>query len=294
MKNKEISAKDIIADATISQESIDTLIEGLPSKFSSSMTDSIIKVISGMKEDNGMGDDDVVMSILDNINYIRDIKGVTFERYCVALRFVSMVLNGVSQVDAWKTLFPEKNDGRYTQERMIRWAGVYANSKLVSTLKASMMVAFSVQYSHFRHSAIQTAYDLMMGKANTSKVPMYERDPQSGRIIRDRDGQMIYLRDKHGDIVFEDVYQVVTPKIQHDAAATILEITKPPEELFSEQQAAISKEERSERSALISAFADIAKQQQQAVMAGASVEDVQKIGDVIEAHIVDAGDDSDE
>ena len=292
-KKTNVDVKDLIAETTISQKAIDNLIEGLPSKFSSSMTKSIINVIDGMKNDYGMKDDEIVVSILDNLNYIKDIKGVTFERYCTALRFVSMVLNGTTAVDAWKTIYPEKTKMGYTQERMIRWAGAYANNKLVSTLKASMMVSFSIQYSHFRHAAIKATYDLMNGKARTSKVPMYCRDPKNGKILRDKDGQMMYLRDERGEIMFEEIFQVVTPKIQQDAAATLLDITKPPEEMLREEQSAISKDERAGRKALLDAFDDIAKRQREAVLAGASIDDVQKIGDIIETHIVDAGEEED-
>lgn len=291
MREEEPILKEIIKSTTISEEAIEVLKRDLPKKFSDNMTESIIKVIDAYKTDGGMSDDEAVSSILENLNYIKDIKGVTLERYCTALRFVSLVLNGVSQVDAWKSIFPEKNDGRYTQERMIRWAGRYANSKLVSTLKASMMVAFSIQYSHFRHAAIKKQYDLMMGKASPSKVPRYERDPETGRIVRDRDGQMIYLRDSNGEIVFEDVYQVVTPKVQQEASAKILDITAPAEDKSIDINIAISQEEREHKTALIDALKEIALKQREALERGASIEEVQQIGNIIEAKIVDTGDD---
>jgi len=291
MREEEPILKEIIKSTTISEEAIEVLKRDLPKKFSDNMTESIVKVIDAYKTDGGMSDDEAVSSILENLNYIKDIKGVTLERYCTALRFVSLVLNGVSQVDAWKSIFPEKNDGRYTQERMIRWAGRYANSKLVSTLKASMMVAFSIQYSHFRHAAIKKQYDLMMGKASPSKVPRYERDPETGRIVRDRDGQMIYLRDSNGEIVFEDVYQVVTPKVQQEASAKILDITAPAEDKSIDINIAISQEEREHKTALIDALKEIALKQREALERGASIEEVQQIGNIIEAKIVDTGDD---
>ena len=284
---------DITKFDVISKESIDNLKNNLPTKFSKQLTSEVVKIIDNMTKDSNMNESDATTSILENLIYIKDIKGVTFERYCVALRFVSMVLNGVTAVDAWKTIYPEKSDGRYTQERMTRWAGAYANTKLVSALKARMMVSFSIQYSHFRHAAIRKEFDLMNGVASISKVPMYEKNSM-GKTKLDKDGQKILLRDNNGDIMFTDVYQVVTPMVQHQAAQAILEITKPKEESDIDISVAISVEERENKAVMRNTMAEIAKAQRDRLIAGESIDAIQNIGSIIEANLVDSEDDDDE
>jgi hypothetical protein len=297
MKQDNVGEKkdnfEVTRFSRLSNDAIETLKQNLPNKYSVALTDEIYSLIDKMKEENSMNDSDAVSSILENFTFVKDIKGLTFDRYCVALRFVSLVLNGVTQIDAWKIIFPEKTKRGYSQEQMLKWSTAYANTKLVSTLKARMMVSFSIQYSHFRHAAIQKEYDLMMGIPSVCKIPKYKRT-KDGKIKLDKDGQKQILRTKHGNIMYEEVYQVVTPMVQHQAAQTILEITKPKEESEIDINVAISVDETNEKMKIKRTMMEIAQAQRERLERGESIDDVQRIGDIIETSLVDDKEDEDE
>jgi len=88
-----------------------------------------------------------------------------------------------------------------------------------------------------------------------------------------------------------DEKEFVSPKVQQEASAKILDITAPAEDKSIDINIAISQEERENKTALIDALKEIAVKQREALESGASIEEVQQIGNIIEAKIVDTGDD---
>jgi hypothetical protein len=263
------------------------LRKGLPKKYSEQVTVEIEKLISDMAVDTKMDRDMVTTNIMDFIPAISNIQNVSLKKYMQALRFVFVKRNCDTPTEAWKIVFPDKyqelvDDGRPNDARSS--ASNYNSTKLVSALDAATMVAFSIQYAHFRHSAMQKEFELMNGKASASKVPRYEKT-EEGRLVL-ADGHKVHQTDKYGELMFDEVFQVVTPLVQHQAALSILEITRPAEENDLNITVGISDEAVEQNKRIADSIEEVARIQSEMLKAGHNIDSVQQIGGIIEAKLV--------
>ena len=265
-------------------EDKEQLVKYLPKKFSTQLTDEVVALVDGMGHDMGMETSSVIDSLLDNMVNVKDLKGLTLAKYFNALKFITVKANGSTASDAWRTTFKDKAL-EYPNAAIAKYASAYSRSKLVTTLEAKMLVAFSIQYSHFRHQALNKVLDLANGKAAPSIEQVYHKDSY-GKFVLDDYHNKIPLRDHNGDLMVIEHTMTVTPLVQLQAAQEVLKITTPKEENDITVNIGITDEAMEATMKVADGFSEIARLQREAYAAGGDINKIQQIGNTIETFVV--------
>jgi hypothetical protein len=186
----------------------------------------------------------------------------------------------MSNRDAWKIVFRDRyerlvKDGK--EHQVDQNVAAFNTRPVVQKIDADMAVAVYIQYAPARHKAVKKAIDILDGKPLISMVPVYKKDSK-GKNILDKYGRRQHQVDSRGNIVYEEIFQIASPKIQLEAAAKIIDITAMPEERDINIKIGMSDEAIAIQQETNEKLAQIAIEQQKAFKAGRHINDVQKIG----------------
>jgi hypothetical protein len=251
----------------------------LPKSTRYNISKDLLDMINNMGEECGLYQDYMIESFFSHIPVLRELKGLTLKTYIDAVKYCNLKQR-MSNRDAWKIVFRDRYERliREGKEHQVDQNVAAFNVRpVVQKIDADMAVAIYIQYAPARHKAIKKAIDILDGKPLMSKVPAYEKD-DNGKFILDRYGRKKVQHDSRGNIVYEEVHQLASPKVQLEAAAKIIDITAMPEErdinikIGMSDEAIEAQQETNER------LAQIALAQQAAFKAGKSINDVQQIG----------------
>lgn len=271
---------------------IEDIEKALPKNSRFNITEDMLALINGMGNDCGIYQDYMIESFYSHIPVLREMTNVTTRTYVDAIKYCNLKQR-MSNQDAWKIVFPDRwkrleMDGRADQ--LGQNVTAYNKRPIVSKIDADMAVSVYIQYAPHRHAAIAVNFNLMNGVSSSSKVPVYEKD-KSGAIKIDKNGKKTHRKDAHGNLVWEEIYQLVSPKIQMEAANAIIELTKMPDEKDINIKIGISDEAASAQQDIANKLAEIAKQQREAALRGESIDTIQAIGSgLIDNDIIDVED----
>ncbi len=269
--------------------SVDEFKSHLPKGTRYNITNEIVELVKNLGSDCGIFQDYMEESFLSHIPALREMKGLTLKSYIEAIKYCNLKQR-MSNRDAWKIVFRDRydrlvSDGKESQ--VDQNVAAFNKRPIVSKIDADMAVAVYIQYSPMRHAAIQKKFELMNGKASPSKVPVYKVD-DNGKYVKDSYGRRKISKDRYGNEVFQDVHQIVSPKVQDDAASSLIELTAMPEEKDINIKIGISDEAAESQREIVDKLSEIAKRQKEALDAGASIDEVQKIGQyLVDAEIID-------
>lgn len=274
----------------------DESIKGIFSsrKYSVSYFDKVSSRVKRFVAEDGS--EDIVDTLMD-FNYIitRD-KNSSVPKYVDAVRFCQLSLNN-SNAKAWKRVFPDRYqdvvDKFKTPEEIKRQttlrANTYAQGKMVVGIKTDMLIPTHIMYANVRKDGVQKQIDLMNGKAAPSYLPQYVKD-ERGKFVLDENGQRQFLY-INGIQQFEEIHQVVSPKIQQEAAKAVIELTTAPETLKIEANVHHSSDAKvmEQNVQIMDSMRKFAIEQRKLAMGGADINDLQKV-----AHIIDVVPDYDD
>jgi hypothetical protein len=251
----------------------------LPKGTRYNVSKDLIDMINNMGKECGLYQDYMIESFLSHIPVLRDLKGLTLRTYIDAVKYCNLKQR-MSNRDAWVIVFRDRyerliRDGKENQ--VDQNVAAFNVRPVVQKIDADMAVAIYIQYAPARHKAIGKAIDILDGKPLVSKVPAYEKD-DNGKFVLDKYGRKKLQHDRRGNVVYEHVLQVASPKVQLEAAAKIIDITAMPEERDINIKIGMSDEAIAAQQETNDRLAQIALAQQMAFKAGKSINDVQKIG----------------
>jgi len=262
------------------------LKEMMPSGNRYNITEEMFHLVQGMGDVCSIEQEYMEESFLSHLPSFKNVTNVSLKQYIDAIKYCNLKQN-MSNIEAWKIVFPDKLKALRTrgQEKYISQnVSAYNRRKLISAIDADMAIAMHIQYSPVRHEAIQHQVDLFRGIASPTKMPVYKKI-LNGEFKRDSFDRKIQATHPNGEPVFEDVWMVVTPKIQQEASKAIIELTKMPEDKNINIKIGLSDEAIESNREMTNKFREIAELQREALLNGANIDDVQKIG-----HIISDGD----
>lgn len=244
---------------------------------------------------NEDGNDQIIETMMDFNHVITKNVKSSVPKWVDAVRFCQLSLNHTA-VEAWKRVFPDryqdvidkyKTEDEIKKQASLR-ASTYSQGKLVVEIKSDMLIPTHIMYAGVRQDGVQKQIDLMNGKAAVSYIPKYLKD-ERGKLILDEYGQrqFLYINDVQQ---FEEIHQVVSPKIQQEAAKMVIELTTAPESLKIEGTIHHTTDVKvmSQNVEVMDAMRQFAEEQRRAALGGASLDDLQRV-----AHIINVGENSD-
>ncbi len=217
----------------------------LPKGTNHKVTDEIINLISTIEDDIGLPQDYMEESLLSNLPVLSKVK-TDLDDYVNAVKYCNLKQN-MSNSKAWEIVFPErvqklKEKGKL--DALSAHVAMYNKTDIVVKLDAQMMIAAHIQYAPMFHAAIKKQFELMNGNG-AHGIP-------------------------------------VSPHVQHLAAKELAELTKMPVDNTIELKIGQSDEAKKNQSIMIKQMSDIAKNQQDLLRKGYSIEEVQKLNLKIE------------
>jgi hypothetical protein len=263
-------------DGKVTKEQLRTY---LPKNTRYNISNDLLDMINNMGEDCGLYQDYMMESFLGHIPVLRELKGLTLKTYIDAVKYCNLKQR-MSNRDAWRIVFRDRyerllRDGK--EHQVDQNVAAFNVRPIVQKIDADMAVAIYIQYAPARHKAIGKAIDILDGKALLSKIPAYEKD-DSGKYVVDRYGRRKLQHDSRGNVIYEEVHQIASPKVQLEAAAKIIDITAMPEERDINIKIGMSDEAIAAQQETNDKLAQIALAQQKAFKAGKSINSVQQIG----------------
>jgi len=229
----------------------DKLQRHLPKGSGHKVTDEILKMINQVEHDTGLEQQFMEEQILSNMNIVKDLK-ISLSAYVDAVKYCTLKQN-MSNRKAWEIVFPERLDkvtklaearaaeGRENSVNIDSHVSNYNNTEAVAKISAQLMVAVHIQYAPMFHASIKKQFDLMNGVG-----------------ARPNDN--------------------VSAHVQLNAAISLAELTKMPEDNKIELQIGISDEAKSVQKGLTAQLARLADSQMARLANGEGIETVQKIG----------------
>lgn len=223
----------------------------LPKGSSHKVTDEIINLIGSMEKDTGLIQDYLEESFLSHLPVLREVR-VDLKDYVNAIKYCNLK-RGMTNEKAWEIVFPERYKKLHDEKR---WnsshVSMYNSSNLVVKIDAQMQIATHIQYAPFFHESIMVQYKLMMGS------------------------------DAHGNDT--------SAHIQHLAAAKLADLTQAPVEQKIDLKIGQSDEAKNSNAKMLAEMDRIAKNQQELLRQGHSIEEVQKLNLVIDVEEDDGED----
>lgn len=225
------------------------LMRFLPKGTNHKVTDEIMSLVHHMEKDTGLLQEYLEESLLSHLPVLQDIK-VDLPDYINAIKYCNLKRN-MSNEKAWEIVFPERYK-KLNEEG--RWntshPSMYNSSKIVVKIDASMIVGDHIQYAPMHHKMMMKQFELANG-ISADGTP-------------------------------------VSPQVQHLAAKTILEMTMQPEDNTVELKIGQSDEAKASQEKIYTEMTKIAKNQQELLKAGHSIEEVQKLNLKVEVEPDDA------
>jgi len=246
-------------------------------------------------------ENDDFLETLEEFQYvITQNQKSSIPKWVDAVRFSKLALN-YSVSESWRRTFPDRYDAvkeKYPEEEWSKQVSLrandYASGKMVTEIRSTMLVPTHIMYMGVRKDGVQKQIDLMQGKATPSLVPKYLRT-SDGKLILDDFGQRQFLF-IDGVQQFEEIYQVVSPKIQQEAAKAVIELTTAPDVLKIEANVThgIDSSVIKSNVALSASLEEFAKAQREAALAGADINELQQVAHLVEKDVVDVDVEDDE
>jgi len=222
----------------------------LPKGANHKVTDEIINLISTIEDDIGLPQDYMEESLLSNLPILSKVK-TDLDDYINAIKYCNLKQN-MSNQKAWEIVFPERIQRlkeRGKLESLSSHVSMYNKTDIVVKLDAQMMIAAHIQYAPMFHAAIKKQFELMNGNG-AHGIP-------------------------------------VSAHVQHLAAKELAELTKMPVDNTIELKIGQSDEAKKAQSTMIHQMSEIAKNQQELLKKGYSIEEVQKLNLKIDEEVED-------
>jgi len=212
----------------------------LPRGANHKVTDEIIAMISSMEDDTGLFQDYMEESLLSQLPVLSKVK-TDLDDYVNAIKYCNLKQN-MSNTKAWEIVFPrrvEKLQEKGTLATLSSHVAMYNKTDIVVKLDAQMMISAHIQYAPMFHAAVKKQFNLMNGNS--------------------ADGGP------------------VSAHVQHLAAKELREITEMPIDNTIELKIGQTDESKKSQGIMIAKMAEIAKNQQEMLRQGYSIEEVQKL-----------------
>jgi len=250
----------------------------LPRGTSVAVSDRAAEIFENLENDTGIVQEYMEEMVSRNINIVTGKGNLSIERYLDAIKYVSLKKR-MSNFEAWKKTFPDRYnrmvDKGHDDKTISASVAAYNTNWFIVDIEAQMILDFSIYYHWARHEAMMKNIDLMRGIAAPTQVPRKIKDPDTGK--------MVIVRDDNGEPIYDEIRPMVSATVQQVAAAKILDITAPPEEKNITLKLGMSDEAVEAQRETSDAMRALAEQMREALENGASIEDVQVIGHVLES-----------
>ena len=255
------------------------LKQHLPKGTRYNISDDLLNLINNMSKECDIYQDYMIESFFNHIPVLRELKNLTLKTYTDAIKYCNLKQR-MSNRDAWKIVFRDRYEKLIKEgkkHQVDQNVSAFNMRPVVQKIDADMAVAVYIQYAPARHKAVRKAIDILDGKPLISMIPVYKKDSK-GKNILDKYGRKQPQVDSRGNVVYEEIFQIASPKIQLEAAAKIIDITAMPEEKDINIKIGMSDEAIAVQQETNEKLAQIALEQQKAFKAGKHINDVQKIG----------------
>ncbi len=232
----------LVKKHNIDKEKLERL---LPKGTNHKVTDEIITMISTMEEDTGLFQDYMEESLLSQLPVLSKVK-TDLDDYVNAIKYCNLKRN-MSNDKAWEIVFPERVirlQEKDTLHALSSHVAMYNKTDIVVKLDAQMMISAHIQYAPMFHAAVNKQFQLMNGNS--------------------ADGSP------------------VSAHVQHLAAKELREIAEMPEDNTIELKIGQSDDSKKSQGIMINKMAEIAKNQQELLRQGYSIEEVQRLNLVVE------------
>ena len=220
----------------------------LPKGTNHKVTDEIITMIGSMEEDTGLFQDYMEESILAQLPILATVK-TDLDDYVNAIKYCNLKQN-MSNTKAWEIVFPDrvqklKEKGTYGV--IGSHVAMFNKRDIVVKIDAQMMISAHIQYAPMFHAAVKKQFQLMNGNS--------------------ADGTP------------------VSAHVQHLAAKELREITEMPIDNTIELKIGQTDESKKSQGIMIAKMAEIAKNQQEMLRQGYSIEEVQKLNLTVDKEV---------
>ncbi len=226
----------------------------LPKGANHRVTDEIISMIAHMEDDTGLYQDYMEESVLSHLPILANMK-VDLDDYVNAIKYCNLKRN-MSNTKAWEIVFPVrvtklKEKGTYAS--ISSHVAMFNQRPLVVKIDAQMMMSAHIQYAPMFHAAIKKQFSLMNGQS--------------------ADGTP------------------VSAHVQFLSAQSLCNLTAMPIDNTIELKIGQTDDARKSQGIMITKMAEIAKNQQDLLKKGYSIEEVQKLNLVVGSNDDDDDDD---
>ena len=128
---------------------------------STQVTDEVLEAISNMERDTGLPQNLLEEDVMSYLHLVGKIGGVGIGELVNAIKYCNLKRNR-SNKEAWAIVFPKKYDELTEAGKPVdNFVSMYNGSKLVVAIDKEMIIPVYVQYSAYRHAAINKQYQLM-------------------------------------------------------------------------------------------------------------------------------------
>ena len=218
----------------------------LPRGANHKVTDEIISMISSMEDDTGLFQDYMEESLLAQLPVLAQVK-TDLDDYVNAIKYCNLKQN---IANLRRYLLVRLNRVKRLQEKgtiatLSSHVAMYNKTDIVVKLDAQMMISAHIQYAPMFHAAVKKQFNLMNGTS--------------------ADGGP------------------VSAHVQHLAAKELREITEMPIDNTIELKIGQTDESKKSQGIMITKMQEIAKNQQELLKQGYSIEEVQKLNLVLES-----------
>ena len=135
----------------------------LPKGSSTQVTDEVLEAINNMERDTGLPQNLLEEDVMSYLHLVGKIGGVGIGELVNAIKYCNLKRNR-SNKEAWAIVFPKKYDELTEAGKPVdNFVSMYNGSKLVVAIDKEMIIPVYVQYSAYRHAAINKQYQLMNG-----------------------------------------------------------------------------------------------------------------------------------
>ena len=220
----------------------------LPNGANYQVTEAILAKIKNIEEDAGVLQEYAEEKILSHMGVLKDTK-VSVDVYVDATKYCILIMSGMNNSKAWEICFPEKAAeirGRNDGKLNTSWSAQYNRSKIVTKLMTAMYIPINLTHQPLNAWAVNKQYELAQG-----------------------------IGAKPGDFV--------SATVQQNAATSLYEMTKTPEDNSLELKIGLTDEAQSVQKQFMQQLRENTKATLLRLEQGESLHDVQDTGLSIEA-----------
>ena len=217
----------------------------LPRGANHKVTDEIINMISSIEDDIDLPQDYMEESLLSNLPILAQVK-TDLDDYVNAIKYCNLKQN-MTNGKAWEIVFPDRVE-RLKQKGKLdtisAHVAMYNKTDIVVKLDAQMMISVHIQYAPMLHKSLTNLFHLSNGTSSNG-MP-------------------------------------VSSHVQFLAAKELAEITKMPIDNTIELKIGQSDESKKSQGMMLNKMNEIAKNQQELLKQGHSIEEVQRLNLIID------------